>query len=290
MSANNYLYAIVLRMAAMRPGALPADHGEQGRAALLKLIREGDSPLAQQLHDENSAKPYTISMVHGGRQMRDGSQHFGEGDRAEWRFSLMMQPVFEALLQKYLLNNSYPHVRIGVIDFAITDVCVSATSHKDSHYTSISGLVDKWNQDLPVPVPRRIVLDFQAATAFSLGRDRIHRQYRYRVFPDARTVFSTLRKSWVKLGGADAGDDFDVWVDKHIEAEPLHYRLCRHRVEGRSIPAFTGQIAYQHYGEDQRWLPYLNLLADLIFWTGIGYQTTRGMGQVRRINENQDVS
>ncbi|GAB4308487.1 MAG: hypothetical protein Kow00117_01750 [Phototrophicales bacterium] len=35
---------------------------------------------------------------------------------------------------------------------------------------------------------------------------------------------------------------------------------------------------------DLRWLPYLHLLVDLSFWTGVGYQTTRGMGQVRKVN------
>jgi len=29
----------------------------------------------------------------------------------------------------------------------------------------------------------------------------------------------------------------------------------------------------------------LHLLADLSFWTGVGYQTTRGLGQVRRVTE-----
>lgn len=288
MIDDNRLYAIVLRLAAMRPGALPPDHGEQGRAALLKLIREGDSPLATQLHDENNAKPYTISMVRGGQRTRDGLQHFGEGDSAEWRFSLMMQPMFEALLQKYLLNNSRPHVRIGVIDFAITDVYVSSASHTDSGYISIGHLVDRWNKASHEQLPRRTLLDFQSPTAFSLGHDRTHKRYRYRVFPDARTVFSTLRKSWVKLGGVDVGNDFDTWVDKTIEAEPLHYQLCKHRVEGRTVSAFTGQIVYQHYGTDERWLSYLNLLADLTFWTGIGYQTTRGMGQVRCLSTGGD--
>lgn len=281
MTDENHLYAIVLRLAAMRSGALPADHGDQGRAALLNLIRKGDSPLAQQLHDENSSKPYTISLVQGGKRGRDGAQHFGEGDAGEWRFSLMMQPAFEALLQKYLLNNSLPHVRIGVLQFAITDVYVATQSHQDSGHISVRELSDAWQDTPREQLPRRITLDFLSPTTFSRGRDRAG--YRYRVFPDAKTVFSALRKRWVALGGVDAGDDFDAWVAKNVEAEPQRYRLTKHRVERRRLSAFTGTVAYQLYGDDEQWLAYLNLLADLTFWTGLGYQTTRGMGQVRRI-------
>ncbi len=50
---NLRLYAIVFRLAAIRPGAVPADHGDQARAALFELIRHGDLPLAQRLHDQN---------------------------------------------------------------------------------------------------------------------------------------------------------------------------------------------------------------------------------------------
>lgn len=279
---ENRLYAIVLRLAAMRRGALTADHGDQARAALFNLIGQGDSPLAQRLHDENNGKPYTVSLVQGGKPGRDGAQHFDDGDRADWRFTLMMQPAFEALLQKYLLNNSLPHVRIGAIQFAIVDVFVSHTSHPDSGHSSISELSDGWQYPLDV-LPKRLLLDFCSPTAFSMGHNKETKEYRLRSSPDAKTLFSTLRKRWVKLGGADAGDEFDAWVDKNIEQEIIQLQACTIHVKKRPVNAFTGQVAYQHFGQDLRWIAYWNLLADLSFWTGVGYQTTRGLGQVRRL-------
>jgi CRISPR-associated endoribonuclease Cas6 len=277
------LYAIVLRLAALHRGAIPANHGDAVRGAMLHLIRKGDSPLAQQLHDDNSSKPYAISLIDGSKRDKDGALHFGDGDSADWRFSLMRQSAFEALLLKSLLNNQLPHVRIGSIDFAITDVFVSRTSHKDSGHISVSELSEVWQRP-EEQLPRRIVLDFQSPTAFNLGQNRETRQYRIRSNPDARTVFSSLRKRWVTLDGADAGDEFDEWVADCVEQEVVHGQPQTVRVEGRLITGFTGQIAYQHYGTNTRWLSYLHLLADLTFWTGVGYQTTRGMGQVRRVD------
>src|SRR5579859_4734228 len=106
---NLRLYAIVFRLAAIRPGAVPADHGDQARAALFELIRHGDLPLAQRLHDQNIQKPYTIDLLQGGRRGKDNTIHFGEGDYAYWRFTLMQEPAFEALLRRYLLSRALPH-------------------------------------------------------------------------------------------------------------------------------------------------------------------------------------
>lgn len=278
------LYAIVLRLAALRPGAIPANHGDQARAALMSLIRHGDSPLAQRLHDDNAAKPYTISLIQGGkRRLRshDDGHHFGEGDAAEWRFTLLMEPAFDALLRRYLLNRELPHVRIGAVSFAVQDAFVSG-AHLDSGHISVLELTERWNCS-PEALSRSVTLDFHSPTAFSLGRDKDTGEYRIRSQPDARTLFSTLRKRWSALGGIEPGDDFDAWVGNQVEAEFVQSRTQKVIVENRPVTGFVGQARYRVHGAKLDWLPLLHLLADLTFWTGVGYQTTRGMGQVRRI-------
>jgi CRISPR/Cas system endoribonuclease Cas6 (RAMP superfamily) len=55
-------------------------------------------------------------------------------------------------------------------------------------------------------------------------------------------------------------------------------------VERRPVTGFQGHVRFRIRG-DRRWLPLLHLLADLTFWTGVGYQTTRGMGRVQRLLE-----
>lgn len=276
------LYAIVLRLAAMRRGAIPAEHGDQARAALFTLIKEGDSPLAQRLHDDNSAKPYTISFLQGNKRDKDGAQHFGDGDNADWRFSLLLEPAFEALLRKYLLNRSLPHVRIGAIQFAVVDAFASGLGHPESGHSSIMELTERWHCP-PESLSRRIVLDFRSPTAFSLGRDTETKEYRIRSSPDAQTLFSSLRKRWVKLGGLDMGDEFDVWVRDNIEQEIITLQSHKLFLEKRPITGFVGKVAYRVHGKDLDYLPYLHLLSELCFWTGVGYQTTRGMGQARKI-------
>lgn len=278
------LYAIVLRLAALRRGAVPADHGDQARAALMQIIRQGDALLAQQMHDENAHKPYTISLLQGSKRGADGALHFGEGDSADWRFTLLCDPAYEALLRRYLLSRALPHIRIGVVEFAIVDAFASGRSHPDSGYVSLTGLTERWNRP-PETLATHVTLDFRSPTAFSFGRDEATGRYRYQSLPNARTLFSAARKRWASMGGAEPGDEFDQWVAEHVDVEPLS-DLKTHRVivERRPVVGFVGCVRFQVRG-DLRWLPLLHLLADLMFWTGAGYQTTRGMGQVRRIDE-----
>lgn len=277
------LYAIVLRLAALRPGAVPADHGDRARAALLNLIRMGDQALSQTLHDDNAHKPYTISLLNGGKRGGDRSLNFNTGDSADWRFTLLCEPAFEAILRRYILSRELPHVRIGAVEFQVIDAFASG-NHPDSGSVRLPALLDRWNQP-PETLPRRIILDFLSPTAFNLGQDRATGNYHIRSTPDARTLFSTLRKRWIKLGGAAPGDEFDRWVGDQIEVQPLNLHTQTVYVERRPVDGFLGRVSFMVYGSDLRWLPLLHLLADLTFWTGVGYQTPRGMGQVRRIDQ-----
>jgi CRISPR-associated endoribonuclease Cas6 len=143
-------------------------------------------------------------------------------------------------------------------------------------------LTERWNI-APELLERYLTLDFRSPTVFSLGRDPATQEQRYRSQPDPRTVFSALRKRWVSLGGFDAGDEFDAWVGKSVEAAVQRVQMRRVWVEQHWVQGFMGTVRFEVYGAELRWLPYVYLLADLAFWTGVGYQTTRGMGQVRPI-------
>ncbi|MCC6975934.1 MAG: CRISPR-associated endoribonuclease Cas6 [Anaerolineae bacterium] len=275
-----HLYAIVFRLAALRPGAVPSDHGDQARAALFELVQRGDFPLAQRLHDANDHKPFTVSLLEGGKRGGDGARHFGEGDSATWRFTLLHEPAFEALLRRYLLSRELPHVRIGALSFAITEAFASGASHHDSGHIALTALRSRW--ELPSEtLPPSFTLDFRSPTGFSLGQDKTTGEHRWRALPETRLIFSALRKKWARLGGAEPGDEFDTWAEKSIEMEPLYVETRTTLIERRPLRGFVGQVRF-HLRGDPRWWPLAHLLSDLAFWTGVGYQTTRGMGQARK--------
>lgn len=285
--ADLRLYAIVLRLTALRPGAVPPDHGDQVRAAFFNLIDRGDSALAAQLHDTNRHKPYTISLLQTERRGRDGALHFAEGHTADWRFTLLCEPAFEALLRRYFLDRQPPHLRIGAMTFAVTDAFATGHSHPASGHISLPELQARWNQP-PESLPPVIRLDFLSPTAFNLGTDPETGRRRFASLPDTRLIFSPLRKRWADLGGAEPGDDFDAWAQTNLLMETQGIRTQPVRIEQSHFEGFTGRVIFRARG-DRRWLPLAHLLADLAFWTGVGYQTTRGLGQARPLPDGADA-
>ncbi len=283
---GEYLYAIVLRLIALRPGAVPCYHGDMARDALLNLINHGDATLAATLHDQNEHKPYTIALLQGGKQGRDGAHHFAEGDTAFWRFTLLCEPAFEAVLCRYILNRELPHLRIGAVEFGITDSFASNGGYPDSGYTTIEGLYERWN--IPAEkLPRTFSLDFLTPTAFNLGYNRESKQRTVHIMPTPRFVFGTLRREWLKPGGAAPGDAFDAWTGANIEIVKLDILTENAKIKGHFIDGFTGRVTYQ-LGRDAHWWGMVNLLSEFVFWRGCGYQTTCGMGQVRRADRLPD--
>jgi len=279
------LYAIVLRLVVLRPGAVPYHHGDFARDALLDLIGKGDIELATSLHDQNDHKPYTIAPLYGGKRRADGAQHFGIGDTAFWRFTLLCEPAFEAVLRRYILSRELPHVRIGAVEFGVTDSFASNNSHPDSGYVTVPALYERWN--VPVDtLSRTLTLDFLTPTVFNLGYDRETKTRTLHTLPSPRFVFGTLRREWLKLGGVGPGDEFDDWTERNIEIAALDLHTQEARIKGHFISGFTGRVTYS-VRRDNRWWGVTQLLGEFVFWRGCGYQTTCGMGQVRRVDAAQ---
>ena len=67
--------------------------------------------------------------------------------------------------------------------------------------------------------------------------------------------------------------------------------ISRYKLESRSVEGKqgglriggVGQATYTALGGDRYWLGLLNMLADFALYSGVGMQTTTGMGQVRRV-------
>lgn len=274
----NHLYAIVLRIAAMHPGAIPAEHGVPARGAMLKLIEKGDATLSRQWHDANTAKPFTVSLLDGGKRGHDGALHFGEGDTAEWRFTLLRAEAFDAVLNRYIMNNRQPHVRIGAVNFAITDAF--ANSHPQSGTITPSALEARWQREA---LPEAIRLRFASPTVFNFGKKTDG--YQYQTVPEPRPLFSTLKKKWDRIAGIHTPDAFDEWVEANVTIAHHDTQMRRVKINRqRPVQAFTGNVIYALTGTDHTHWAFVNLLADLAFWTGVGNQTTAGLGQVRRLD------
>jgi len=140
-------------------------------------------------------------------------------------------------------------------------------------------------------------LDFTSLTDFSRG----HKNYGYGpstvMLPLPEYVFPNLIKRWQDVAPPDLinlirpelivqyiQEDGIVIDDYELQSHYVHF--TRHVQSG-----FIGRCRYELRGPDQPPTPetpltlrqQFFLLADLAFFTGIGYKTAMGLGQARRM-------
>jgi CRISPR-associated endoribonuclease Cas6 len=282
MTTSTKLYAIVLQLRALHNGAVNPYQPDMLRAALFDFIRRGEPQLAENLRSANRQKPFTVGWIDGGVEGPDGELHFGAGASAQWRFTLLGQPLFESLVQRCAADQARPHLRFGAVSFAIEDVFIDPRRHDASGMIPLETLADAFSD--PSRLTRSLTLNFITPTVYKFGEHPDEKFPRWQLFPAPRLVFSVLRKGWEALGGAQPGDEYDDWAETHLF--PLEYQLQTFAVTLREhrrridVPGFVGAVTYTCLG-DARYLGLTHALARFAFWRGAGYQTTCGLGQVR---------
>jgi CRISPR-associated endoribonuclease Cas6 len=300
--SNPTLYASVVKLAATADGFIPATQGRLAHAAFLDLIRAVDPALAEALHASNQRKPFTVSPLQGVGPAREGQIKIKAGQEVSLRFTLLGGELFTAFT-RYLLSppprllaSALPVLRLGELDFAISEVLTTPGSDPWAGYTGLAELCRRW-QNGPLPESAsQISLEFASPTVFSRGsREGLGKQMD--PLPAPGMLFGSLAAVWNEHFGPRkdlpglqdlAGLALDKQAIRAYAEETVvvgQYRLESRMFRYWSQPQIgaTGHITYllqdRHNQELGR---ALNLLADFAFYSGVGYKTTMGMGQVRR--------
>jgi CRISPR-associated endoribonuclease Cas6 len=155
-------------------------------------------------------------------------------------------------------------------------------------------------QDLAAPFllggQRRIApsipLEFVSPTTF-------RSQGRYVPLPLPELVFGSLLDRWQRFAPIALSPEV-----RRFAAEAV--ALSRYQLRTRGLPykqgiklgegqktrgtvqiGFTGQVVFVALNRDRYWLNVLHLLAAFAFYSGVGYQTGTGLGQVRAGQEQE---
>lgn len=271
------LYSIALRLHPVQEGSIPATAGHQAYAAFLDTVRRADKALAKVLHEAPlPLKPFTVSPLLGVPKALEGRVAITPAKDYYLRFTVLLSDIFQQFMRRFLYGETRPTLRLGGVGFLISEVLTTPGSSPWAGYTSF---VQLYNEAKPV---EEITLGFLSPTAFNLGTKEWGKHFI--VFPEPTLVFRSLLKVWNAYAPLAFAEEplreyvaENVVVKRHdISTQMLSYP--RHFQVG-----FVGQCIYGLMGEDEEMRRQLNALADFAFYSGVGYKTTMGMGQVRRI-------
>lgn len=272
------LFACVVFLEAEGDAVLPASQGQYAHAAFLNLVRAADPALADVLHDGGGRKPFTVSPLGGLGEAREGLCPLRAGARCWLRFTLLEPSLFRAFRTILLTRGADLRLRIGPGAFRVVGAAGTTGSHP------WAGAVRAADLTTLAPV-REVTLELAAPAAWSIGGDGFRRM---ELLPAPGLVFGGLASAWNAWCGTVAGrmsPDVRRYAEQSVVVSRLRLETRALWFGGRPQLGTVGTVTYTLLrGIEGAVARQLRTLAEFAFFSGVGYRTTMGMGQVRYLH------
>jgi CRISPR-associated endoribonuclease Cas6 len=279
-SAAADLYSIVVIVTPMRRASVRATMGHQAHAAFLRTIEDSDPALADVLHMPNMPlRPFTVSPLRGTPRASNGRLHLLPGEEYWLRFTILYPPIFQRFMARFLRGEGRPVVRLGRALLLIREILGAPESHPWAGYTTWPALAAAAQPD------PEITLEFASPTAFGFGQQPWGKKIM--VLPLPETVFSSLARSWNTFAPPQLHVDrraLRTYLDEHVVVKRIDHLSTQMLRFRRSMQVgFVGRVTYGLMADNEIARAQLTMLADAARYLGVGYKTTMGMGQCRRV-------
>jgi CRISPR-associated endoribonuclease Cas6 len=288
------LLSLVISLTPLQPSPpatpLPRWWGRAAHALLLNTVRRYDPTLAETLHSEQKARPFTASTLMG--RFPAGALEMGGS------YTLRLT-AFQRQLAEILLSAAQPNeplaigaeIELDYHPFRILALQPKPQSALHNSQSEIRPPQSPWAaltsyQALSAPYllakiapPRRISLQFTSPTAFKSGGMHLP-------LPLPELVFNSLLERW----NAYAPVLFPPEVRRYA-AECL--AVSRFKLSSRVTPVKSrgiqmgavGEITYASLNYDRYWMSVITTLAEFARFSGVGAGVSMGLGQCRRVQD-----
>lgn len=273
------LYAMVLRLVRVEPSKGLLGEPHTAHAAFLDLVRRADPELAASLHAGTSRRPFTVSPLWPAPARHSRGS---VGDDTWLRVTLLQPVVFTRLRGLFLMPNSGLNMRLGGQVFRPIELVLTKDNAPWAGHACYRELAD------PPHVGRVMELEFASPTSFSLGQRPWGRKMEPVPMPGA--VFDSLWRKWNTFAPASLalGPELLDTVREQVVLSSLSGSTRMIHFPRAPQLGFVGRCGYQVKGHvAEPVLRGINALADFAFYAGVGYKTTMGMGQTRRIGDGR---
>ncbi|MGM0369631.1 MAG: CRISPR-associated endoribonuclease Cas6 [Bacillota bacterium] len=260
------LYSVIVRFKALENITFKYYPGESLHGMLFQILSERDKDKADVLHNQYETKPFTISPIipypkwNGSRmELKSDKEHF-------FRITFLEEKWY-VLFMSYFLHH---HRDLQLQGSNIEIIEVLTNSKEDKRCKSLD------YQELMEQAETRSKIKFKvhSTTTFRVGDRHI-------IFPAPNYLFHNLLNKWQMFGDEELSledKDFDkVYVSRY------DLQSAMEKFRDYPIKGFKGKCEYELDNTlSKQKKKEINLLFDFAFYSGIGYKTTMGLGQVAR--------
>lgn len=272
------LISIVITLESETDVTLPGDLGRANYAATLENLNRVDPALARLVHDGDGPKPLTCSGILNGRANREGLL-IRAGQPYYLRVTGLLPQISQGLAASLLVDPP-PGWELDRHAFRVVAATADPAEHGWAGQSSFESLAA--HQMLQAEKPkRRATLEFLSPTAFKSKGMTVP-------IPTPDLVFGSLVDRWNAFSPVVLSPEVRRFGDEMVA-------VSRYKLESRAVAQKSagkggalriggvGSVTYTALGGDRYWLGTLQMLADFALFSGVGVQTTTGMGQVRRV-------
>lgn len=260
------------------PAFVPQFLGRASHALFLTLVAEADPALAQSLHDDDGLKPFTVSTLLGPDPLQGQPRKLWPGQSYALRFTSLL-PELSRVLQEQAPAWARREVDLDGAGLRIVGATCDPAVHPLAGQARYEELAQRWLIDEVTP-PGAIGLTFTSPTTFRSQQHNLP-------LPLPGLVFGSLLERWNRFAPVRLNPDVRRYAEECLAISRYHLETRLVVVAGGKQVGFCGTCSYVALNHDAYWLRQVNLLADFARYSGVGYKTTMGLGQVARVAESR---
>jgi len=275
------LLSWVLTLQPEQPVTAPANLGRAAHAWFLDQVRRADPALAEELHQGDGVRPFTVSDLTGIKDL-SGPKATLSPERSYSLRLTSFSPALSEVVKERVMPNLPEMLTLVDCPLRLVGSTTDPAQHPWAAEATFAGLVQQFT--LSPEVRRMVGLRFASPTAF-----RVTGKQSAVPLPLPSLVFGGLLDKWNAFAPIQLHPDVRRFADECLSVSS--YRLETRRVafgdEGERgvVTGFAGHCRYFAEVPDRYWLGLIQLLAGFSLYAGVGLRTTMGLGQARKLED-----
>lgn len=259
-------YSAIVRFYAKKDIYFKRYPAESIHGMLFKMLKKRDAKKATILHDDYESKPFTISPMLPYLRWRGKKKYLKAGKKYYIKITFLEDEWYRLFMEYFLYHPE--NLRLNGTSLEVIEVLTNSKENKQCNCIEAKKLRENAIKK------KKIRLKFHSTTTF-------RENGRHIILPKPDCVFNSLLTKWNKFGDSKLSlneDDFDKIFISRYKLETMMEQFKSYPIKG-----FKGHCEYEVNLTGQK-LKDINLMADFAFYSGVGYKTTMGLGQVSRDN------
>lgn len=269
--------SIVVTFNPVKDCVLPAATGNYIHGLMLSVAQSADEAVAEALHADERAKPFTVSPIFGDFVPdRTGNNRLKKDGEYWFRITLLNKDL--SLFFINALNSGKERMfSIAGNEMAVKEVMQDSSQHEWAGQSSHERIYDKYivRQEM---IGRKVQMRFLTPTTFRTDKANV-------VLPVPAIVFASIFEKWNKFSPVpvDRGMFFD-WVGSSIAVSKHNIRTRMWDFDKYKYIGFAGDVEFTDLNkEETAFRALFNMLAEYSFWCGAGSKTTMGFGMAGKL-------